>query len=99
MTVHVGCYAEGFMLGRLAIVYEIWLMKSSCRYHPEREGNYYCQSDGCYMCEECVRCGNPQLRCKFRDSCTIHFLIREGILPEKDEKKDIDRKVEKERYE
>jgi len=35
----------------------------------------------------------------FRSSCTIDFLTREGILPEKDEMKDIDRKVEKEIYE
>lgn len=65
-------------------------MKSSCRYHPEREGNYYCQSDGYYMCEECVRCGNQQLRCKFRSSCTIDFLTKEGILIGNNEKKDSD---------
>ena len=73
----------------------IHLMKSTCRYHPEREGKYYCQLENYYMCEECVRCGDQQLRCKFRDSCTIRFLIMEGILPEKNDKENINLKGSK----
>jgi len=34
-----------------------------------------------YMCEECLDCRDPDLYCKFRSSCPIHFLTkRKGNL-------------------
>jgi hypothetical protein len=34
-----------------------------------------------YMCEECLDCRDPEIYCKFRSSCPIHFLTkRKGDL-------------------
>ena len=33
------------------------------------------------MCEACIKCRDPQIYCKFRTSCPIHFLTkRKGNL-------------------
>jgi len=29
-----------------------------------------------YMCEECMHCRDPEIYCKFRTSCPIHFITR-----------------------
>ena len=55
-------------------------MTPSCYYHPERKGIHYCQADEKYMCDECGHCPTPQLHCKFRNSCIINLLSKEGIL-------------------
>ncbi len=34
---------------------------------------------GVYMCEECVRCRDPKIYCKFRSSCVISFLQKEQV--------------------
>jgi hypothetical protein len=34
-----------------------------------------------YMCQECLDCRDPEIYCKFRSSCPIHFLTkRKGNL-------------------
>ena len=34
-----------------------------------------------YMCEECLDCRDPDIYCKFRSACPIHFLTkRKGNL-------------------
>jgi len=42
-----------------------------------------------YLCEECLKCGDPNIYCKFRPSCSIWFLSKrkEGL--------DADEKIEK----
>ncbi|GAB6143194.1 hypothetical protein [Desulfocicer niacini] len=50
-----------------------------CKFHPERETAYKCMKHDYYLCEECLECKDPDLYCKFRSSCAIHFLSRKGF--------------------
>lgn len=36
-----------------------------------------------YLCEACLSCSDPDLYCKFRQSCAIHFLEKERRRLEK----------------
>jgi len=52
-----------------------------CVIHPERETSYVCMKHNIYMCENCLVCRDPEIYCKFRTSCPIHFLTkRKGNL-------------------
>ena len=31
-----------------------------------------------YLCEECLQCRDPELYCKYRTSCPIHFMNKKG---------------------
>lgn len=48
-----------------------------CINHPDRETNYVCMKHGIYMCEECLKCRDPELYCKFRPSCPIWFMSKQ----------------------
>ena len=54
-----------------------------CRNHPERESQYQCQKHAVYLCEECLRCLDPELYCKFRNACTIWFVHKERVREER----------------
>jgi len=60
-----------------------------CINHPDRETSYLCMKHDKYLCEECLKCGDPNIYCKFRPSCSIWFLSKrkEGL--------DADEKIEK----
>ncbi len=47
-----------------------------CVNHPDRETCYKCMKYNKYMCEDCLKCPDPELFCKFRPSCPIWFLIK-----------------------
>ena len=47
-----------------------------CINHPDRETPYHCQKHHIDMCEECLRCRDPELYCKYRTACVIHFLSK-----------------------
>ena len=47
-----------------------------CRNHPNRETNYLCSKHNVYMCEECLKCNDPEIYCKFRSACPIWFMER-----------------------
>jgi len=47
-----------------------------CINHPDRETSYKCMKHNIYMCEECLKCRDPELFCKFRQSCPIWFLSK-----------------------
>jgi len=49
-----------------------------CVNHPERETNLICMKHGIYMCEDCIRCPDPEIHCKFRSSCPIWFMDKRG---------------------
>jgi hypothetical protein len=57
-------------------------MGSPCYRHPKREGSFYCQKDGNYMCRDCACCHTPRVYCQFRTACVIHLLTKEGQLQE-----------------
>lgn len=47
-----------------------------CINHPDRKTSYCCTKHNIYMCEECLHCRDPEIYCKFRTACAIHFLTR-----------------------
>ena len=50
---------------------------STCSRHPDRNTPYQCIKHQIYMCEECMKCRDPDIYCKHRSSCAIHFLEKE----------------------
>jgi hypothetical protein len=60
-----------------------------CYRHPDREGSFYCQKDGNYMCRECACCHTPSVYCQYRTACVIHLLTREGELKNCEEQGEI----------
>lgn len=50
-----------------------------CIHHPERETSYICMKHNIYLCTECLECRDPDIYCKFRSSCPIHFITHKGF--------------------
>jgi uncharacterized 2Fe-2S/4Fe-4S cluster protein (DUF4445 family) len=53
----------------------------TCINHPERETRYMCMKHNITLCEECLQCRDPELYCKFRESCPVWFMTKkkEGL--------------------
>ena len=51
-----------------------------CYRHPERDGTYFCQKDGNYMCKDCACCHSMKVYCQYRTACVINLLTKEGEL-------------------
>lgn len=49
-----------------------------CRNHPDRETGFICLKHHYYLCESCLQCHDPEIYCKFRSSCIIHFIAQKG---------------------
>lgn len=47
-----------------------------CAHHPDRETRLACMKHEVYLCEECQRCRDPEIYCKFRTACPIWFATR-----------------------
>jgi uncharacterized 2Fe-2S/4Fe-4S cluster protein (DUF4445 family) len=45
-----------------------------CVNHPDRETSYICMKHQLYLCEDCLKCRDPKIFCKFRSSCPIWFM-------------------------
>lgn len=50
-----------------------------CVNHPDREAVYQCMKYGEYLCDQCLKCRDRELYCKFRPACPIDFLSKEAI--------------------
>ncbi len=50
-----------------------------CKNHPERETSYFCNKHRHYLCDECLKCLDPEIFCKFRSGCLIHFIGKEKV--------------------
>lgn len=50
-----------------------------CTNHPEIETSYHCMKHDTYLCQECLKCRDPELYCKFRSSCPIYFMSAKGF--------------------
>jgi len=57
-----------------------------CAVHSDRETSYLCQKYNIYMCEECLRCRDPEIYCKFRSACPIWFMSKRKAGWDADEK-------------
>lgn len=55
-----------------------------CIHHPDRETSYICMKHNFYLCKECLECKDPDIYCKFRPSCPIHFISKKGFGPSED---------------
>jgi len=53
----------------------------TCRNHPDRPAVALCQKYGHGYCEECLEtdphCSDPDIYCKFREQCVVHFQYKE----------------------
>ena len=49
-----------------------------CVNHEDKETSYVCMKHNIYLCEECIKCRDPELYCKHRSSCPIHFMTKKG---------------------
>lgn len=56
-----------------------------CLNHPDRESSYICMKHNYYLCDECLECHDPDIYCKFRSSCPIHFISKKGFKSSDDE--------------
>ncbi|MFZ5569681.1 MAG: ASKHA domain-containing protein [Thermodesulfobacteriota bacterium] len=61
-----------------------------CVNHPDRETGYVCMKHDIYLCEECLKCRDPNIHCKFRSACPIWFMDKRGgkdidAMPERKE--------------
>ncbi|MCP3871560.1 MAG: DUF4445 domain-containing protein [Desulfobacteraceae bacterium] len=45
-----------------------------CTNHSDIETSYLCMKHNIYLCDECLECRDPDIYCKFRSSCPIHFI-------------------------
>ncbi len=50
-----------------------------CVNHPERLTSYLCMKHNIYLCDQCLTCRDPDIYCKFRSSCPIHFVSKKGF--------------------
>jgi hypothetical protein len=50
---------------------------SCCPENAAEQHRYKCEKHQVIMCEACLKCKDPELYCKFRPSCMIHFLEKE----------------------
>lgn len=60
-----GRFEKGFRVGK-------------CLCHKEIETSFICLKDNVYLCEDCLKCRNPEIYCKFRQSCPIWFVEKHG---------------------
>jgi hypothetical protein len=57
-------------------------MLAHCTNHPDRETSYECSKHRIGMCAECLDCRDPDIYCKFRESCVIWFLTKKNFEDE-----------------
>ncbi len=50
-----------------------------CVNHPDRETPYKCMKHNIHQCDLCLECRDPDIYCKFRTSCPIHFMSKKGF--------------------
>jgi uncharacterized 2Fe-2S/4Fe-4S cluster protein (DUF4445 family) len=54
-------------------------MEPVCYKHSDRAGKYYCSKYERYLCEDCIKCQDPSLYCKFRKMCFIWEAVKHGM--------------------
>ncbi|OQX24690.1 MAG: hypothetical protein BWK80_19465 [Desulfobacteraceae bacterium IS3] len=55
-----------------------------CINHPDRETSFICMKHEIYMCEECLKCRDPEIYCKFRSACPIWFVYKQKKREERE---------------
>ncbi|MGD9016663.1 MAG: hypothetical protein PVH30_04715 [Desulfobacterales bacterium] len=49
-----------------------------CIHHPERDTSYQCMKYRIHLCDDCLRCRDPELYCKHRSQCIIWFVHKQA---------------------
>jgi len=49
-----------------------------CKNHPDVESRYCCMKHQFFLCEDCVKCVDSEIYCRFRTSCIVHFMDKKG---------------------
>ncbi len=57
-----------------------------CVNHEDKETSFLCMKHEVYMCQECLRCRDPEIYCKFRSSCPIWFMYKQERREERKRK-------------
>ncbi|MBT5972016.1 2Fe-2S iron-sulfur cluster-binding protein, partial [Desulfobacula sp.] len=57
----------------------------TCINHPEIQTSYLCMKHNIYLCDKCLVCRDPDIYCKFRSSCPIHFISTKDFESKPDE--------------
>ena len=52
-------------------------MSDCCHNAGAGKPAYRCEKHRIEMCDACLRCKDPDLYCKFRSACMIHFMEKE----------------------
>ena len=52
-------------------------MSDCCHNAGTGKPTYRCEKHRIEMCDACLRCKDPDLYCKFRSACMIHFMEKE----------------------
>ena len=50
-----------------------------CINHKDTQTSFQCMKHGVYLCQACLACPDPEIYCKFRASCAIHFMTEKGF--------------------
>ena len=66
-----------------------------CSNHPNRETSYVCSKYTTYMCEDCFKCSDPEIYCKFRSSCPIWFVDKRKAGLDGDEQPEDVKKIKR----
>ena len=45
-----------------------------CTCHPEKYTHFQCLKHGVWLCDDCLKCRDPELYCKHRSACPIWFM-------------------------
>ena len=51
-----------------------------CINHPRRKTSYRCMKYELYLCQDCLHCCEPEIYCRHRTACAIHFMLKNSDL-------------------
>ncbi len=57
-------------------------MPNFCANHPDKEANHFCAKYSRYLCDDCLKCQDPTLYCRYRTMCLIWEFTRHGTPDE-----------------
>ncbi len=58
-----------------------------CICDSDKESRFICMKDNVYLCEDCLKCRNPDIYCKYRTACPIWFMEKKGLGWDLDKKR------------
>lgn len=64
----------------------------NCRNHQNVETGYLCSKYKYYVCEKCLTCADPEIYCKYRSSCIIHYAEKDGSREKSSKLEEIEHK-------